>query len=196
MKNNGLRLLLVGFESGRRPDPAQHQEGIAHRHCTTLQQRLPQARHFGSRYVHPWIAGETGKRSRRPSISRRNQPAHDSSVAGGAVSRHHPVQAGGGQRLATGKRSRQPRERQGVQLAAISYPHLSKEEIFHSMEDFYKRFYFRPKQDLEIVREMLSSWDMMKRRLREGVEFFRFLARTRLRTSGDRPDSPCRSFIQ
>jgi hypothetical protein len=25
------------------------------------------------------------------------------------------------------------------------------------------------------VREMLLSWDMMKRRLREGVEFFRFL---------------------
>ncbi len=32
----------------------------------------------------------------------------------------------------------------GVQLAAISYPHLSKEQIFHSMEVFYKRFYFRP----------------------------------------------------
>jgi hypothetical protein len=27
----------------------------------------------------------------------------------------------------------------------------------------------------EIVREMLMSWDMMKRRLQEGVEFFRFL---------------------
>jgi hypothetical protein len=25
------------------------------------------------------------------------------------------------------------------------------------------------------VREMLLSWEMMKRRLREGVEFFRFL---------------------
>ena len=63
----------------------------------------------------------------------------------------------------------------GVQLAAISYPHLSKEQIFHSMEVFYKRFYFRPGKIWEIVREMLTSWDMMKRRLREGVEFFRFL---------------------
>jgi hopanoid biosynthesis associated radical SAM protein HpnJ len=63
----------------------------------------------------------------------------------------------------------------GVQLAAISYPHLSKEEIFHSMEIFYRRFYFRPSKIWEIVREMLTSWDMMKRRLREGVEFFRFL---------------------
>jgi hopanoid biosynthesis associated radical SAM protein HpnJ len=63
----------------------------------------------------------------------------------------------------------------GVQLAAISYPHLSKEEIFHSMEVFYKRFYFRPGKVWEIVKEMLTSPAMMKRRLREGVEFFRFL---------------------
>jgi hypothetical protein len=43
------------------------------------------------------------------------------------------------------------------------------------MEVFYKRFYFRPGKIWEIVREMLGSWQMMKRRLREGVEFFRFL---------------------
>jgi hypothetical protein len=64
---------------------------------------------------------------------------------------------------------------QGVQLAVISYPHLSKEEIFHSMEVFYKRFYFRPTKIWEIVKEMLLSPHMMRRRLREGVEFFRFL---------------------
>jgi hypothetical protein len=43
------------------------------------------------------------------------------------------------------------------------------------MERFYKRFYLRPGKIWEIVKEMLVSWDMMKRRLREGVEFFRFL---------------------
>jgi hypothetical protein len=62
-----------------------------------------------------------------------------------------------------------------VQLAAISYPHLPKEEIYHGLEIFYKRFYFRPSKIWEIVREMLASAEMMKRRLREGVEFFRFL---------------------
>jgi hypothetical protein len=60
-------------------------------------------------------------------------------------------------------------------LAAIGYPHLSRDEIYHHVESFYKRFYFRPSKIWEIVREMLLSWDMMKRRLREGVEFFRFL---------------------
>jgi len=62
-----------------------------------------------------------------------------------------------------------------VQLAVISYPHLSKEQIFHSMEVFYREFYFRPGKIWEIVREMLLSPQMMRRRLREGVEFFRFL---------------------
>jgi hypothetical protein len=38
----------------------------------------------------------------------------------------------------------------------------------------YRSFYFRPSKIWEIVREMLASWDMTKRRLREGVEFFRF----------------------
>jgi hypothetical protein len=43
------------------------------------------------------------------------------------------------------------------------------------VEKFYKSFYFRPSKIWEIVREMLGSWDMTRRRLREGVEFFHFL---------------------
>ena len=65
--------------------------------------------------------------------------------------------------------------KEGVQLAAIGYAHLSRDEIYHHLEQFYRQFYFRPSKIWEIVREMLTSWDMMKRRLREGVEFFRFL---------------------
>jgi radical SAM superfamily enzyme YgiQ (UPF0313 family) len=63
----------------------------------------------------------------------------------------------------------------GVQVAAIGYPHLSKADIFHSMEVFYRRFYLRPAKIWEIVREMLGSGEMITRRLREGVEFWRFL---------------------
>ena len=45
----------------------------------------------------------------------------------------------------------------------------------HSVEDFYRRFYFRAPKIAAIVGEMIRSPQMMKRRLREGVEFFRFL---------------------
>ena len=66
----------------------------------------------------------------------------------------------------------------GTQIAPLNYPHLGHTEIFNSVEDFYKKFYFRPSKIFEIVGEMLTSRDMLVRRLREGVEFFQFL-RTR-----------------
>ncbi len=65
----------------------------------------------------------------------------------------------------------------GNQIAQLSYPHLSSAVIFDKVEEFYKRFYFRPSKIWSIVSEMLRDWGMMKRRLREGVEFFDFLRR-------------------
>ena len=63
----------------------------------------------------------------------------------------------------------------GVQIAPLHYPNLSHDQIFHSVEDFYKKFYFRPSKVGSIVKEMVMDFDMMKRRLREGVEFAAFL---------------------
>src|SRR5579872_2860574 len=67
----------------------------------------------------------------------------------------------------------------GVQIAPLHYPHLSHTEIFDSVETFYRRFYFRSGKIASIVGEMLKSPQMMKRRLREGVEFFQFLRERR-----------------
>ena len=63
----------------------------------------------------------------------------------------------------------------GIQIAPLHYPHLSHQEIFDSVETFYKRFYFRAGKIASIVGEMVMSPEMMVRRLREGVEFFHFL---------------------
>ena len=67
----------------------------------------------------------------------------------------------------------------GVQVAPLHYPHLSHSEIFQSVESFYRRFYFRSGKIASIVGEMVRSPQMMKRRLREGVEFFHFLRERR-----------------
>ncbi len=63
----------------------------------------------------------------------------------------------------------------GVQIAPLHYPHLSHTEIFDSVEQFYRRFYLRSGKIAAIVSEMIRSPQMMKRRLREGVEFLHFL---------------------
>ena len=63
----------------------------------------------------------------------------------------------------------------GTQIAPLNYPNLGHTEIFEAVEDFYKKFYLRPSKIAEILGEMLTSRAMLVRRLREGVEFFQFL---------------------
>jgi hopanoid biosynthesis associated radical SAM protein HpnJ len=74
----------------------------------------------------------------------------------------------------------------GVQLAPLHYPHLGHQEIFDALETFYRRFYFRRTKIAALVGEMLRSREMLVRRLREGVEFLGFLRERRhLRAGGE-----------
>ncbi len=65
----------------------------------------------------------------------------------------------------------------GIQNAAVSYDGLSREYIFESVERFYRRFYLRPRPILRILTEMLQDRHAFMRRVREGVEFFSFMAK-------------------
>src|SRR2546423_2754296 len=67
----------------------------------------------------------------------------------------------------------------GTQAGVIGYPHLPRTEIFRSLETFYRRFYFRPRKLIALGGEMLRDRTVMKRRLGEGLDFVRFLARRR-----------------
>ena len=62
-------------------------------------------------------------------------------------------------------------------VAHAAHPMQSQEDIFESLGEFYKQYYFRPGKIWEITSEMLTDWEMMKRRLREGVEFVKFLGK-------------------
>ena len=176
MKDNGLRLLLVGYESG--DDAILHniRKGLR----TDIARRFTaDCRQLGIVIHGTFILGLPGET--QETIAKTIEfakeinphtiqvslaaPYPGTSLYEEAVS-HGWLEENNSQHLVN---------EQGVQLAVISYPHLSKEQIFHSMEVFYREFYFRPGKIWEIVREMLLSPQMMRRRLREGVEFFRFL---------------------
>ncbi|MGA8707672.1 MAG: hopanoid biosynthesis associated radical SAM protein HpnJ [Steroidobacteraceae bacterium] len=176
MKDNGLRLLLVGYESG--------DDQILHNIKKGL--RVDIARRFTADcrklgiVIHGTfilgLPGETRETIEKTIAFAKEINPHTIQVSlaapyPGTTLYKQAIENGW---LEANNAANLVNDR-GVQLAAISYPHLSKEEIFHSMELFYRRFYFRPGKIWEIVREMLASWDMTKRRLREGVEFFRFL---------------------
>jgi len=63
---------------------------------------------------------------------------------------------------------------QGHQLPSFQYPGLSREEILKSVEDFYARYYFRPKIILRIVSRALFSGKERQRLYKEGREFLKF----------------------
>jgi hopanoid biosynthesis associated radical SAM protein HpnJ len=176
MKENGLRLLLVGYESG--DDEILHniKKGLR----TDIARRFTaDCRKLGITIHGTFILGLPGET--RATIENtiayaREINPHTIQVS---LAAPYPGTALYRQALDNGwlnehKVIHLVNER-GVQLASISYPHLSREEIYHSVERFYKSFYFRPSKIWEIVREMLGSWEMTRRRLREGVEFFHFL---------------------
>jgi hopanoid biosynthesis associated radical SAM protein HpnJ len=63
----------------------------------------------------------------------------------------------------------------GVQHAALSYPTLTSTMMFASVDEFYRKFYFRPRKMFSLLGGMITDPQVMRRRLREGVEFFQFL---------------------
>ena len=63
----------------------------------------------------------------------------------------------------------------GFQQAAHQFDNLSAGEIFEGVEKLYRAFYFRPKPILRILKTMLADGETCRRRLREGREFFRYM---------------------
>jgi len=176
MKDNGLRLLLVGYESGDDQILLNIKKGLR----TDIARRFTADCHNLGIAIHgTFILGLPGET--QDTIEKTIRYAQDINPHTIQVSLAAPYPGTALYQQAQDNGWLQDRKvislvnEQGVQLSALSYPHLSREEIYHSVEVFYKRFYFRPTKIWEIVREMLGSWEMMKRRLREGVEFFRFL---------------------
>lgn len=70
-------------------------------------------------------------------------------------------------------------ETDGFQQSTLEYPELSKEEIYEAVDRFYRSYYLRPKPILRIIKTMLEDRDIFVRRVREGYEFFRSMAQRR-----------------
>ena len=67
----------------------------------------------------------------------------------------------------------------GYQRCTVTYPNLSSEEIFDAVERFYRQYYFRPSYIFKSVKKMVKSKDERKRLLREAGEFFSTMKKRR-----------------
>jgi len=175
LKDNGLRLLLVGYETGNQQILYNIKKGM----------RIDVARRF-TRDCHELgitihgtfilgLPGETKETIQETIKFATEINPHTIQVS---LAAPYPGTFLYNQAVENGWLDAEHAElvdEHGIQIAPLHYPHLSHQEIFDSVETFYKRFYFRAGKIASIVGEMVKSPEMMARRLREGAEFFRFL---------------------
>jgi hopanoid biosynthesis associated radical SAM protein HpnJ len=179
MRDNGLRLLLVGYESGSQQILINIKKGL----------RVERAKRFAADCrdlgitVHGTfilgLPGETRETIQETIRFAREVNPHSLQVSvaapyPGTELYRQAVEKGwlpaddDGATLVSGD---------GTQLAALSYPELGHTEILESVDEFYKRFYFRAGKLAEMSAELFRHPGTTGRRLREGAEFVRFLGR-------------------
>jgi hopanoid biosynthesis associated radical SAM protein HpnJ len=182
LRDNGLRLLLVGYESGSQQILVNIKKGL----------RVERARQFAADCrdlgitVHGTfilgLPGETRQTIQETIRFAREVNPHTIQVSiaapyPGTELYRQAVDSGwlpddDGASLVS---------ESGTQLAVLSYPHLRHAEILESVDAFYRRFYFRAGKIAELSAEMARTPGTAARRLREGGEFVRFLNRRRPR---------------
>jgi len=175
MKANGLRLLLVGYESGNQEILNNIKKGV----------RLDIARRFsrdcrelGITIHGTFIVGLPGETPETIRETIRFACEVEPETIQVSLAAPYPGTELFRQAQEQGWLHIQNDElvdTHGIQIAALNYPHLSSTVIFNSLDEFYRKFYFRPRKMFSLFGGMLRDPQVMKRRLREGAEFFKFL---------------------
>jgi len=175
LRDNGLRLLLVGYESGNQQILNNIKKGIR---LDIAREFTKNAKSLGITIHGTFILGLPGETPETIRETVRYACEIEPATIQVSLAAPYPgtelyrqAQEQGWLALESGDLV----DTHGVQVAALNYPGLSQSEIFTSVEDFYRRFYFRPRKIVSMVGGMLRDPIVMRRRLREGVEFFRFL---------------------
>jgi len=175
LKESGLRLLLVGFESGNDAILHNVRKGTD---TSTARRFMRDCRALGILVHGAFMLGLPGetKETIRQSIDFAREIAPDTIQV--SVATPYPGTELYRQAIDNGWMSEAGLvSTDGVQACALSYNGLSSQEILDSIDTFYKRFYFRPRVLFAIGRQMLADPKVLRRRLREGREFISFLRR-------------------
>jgi len=181
MKANGLRLLLVGYESGSQQILNNIKKGVR---LDIVRRFSRDAKELGITIHGTFILGlpgetpETIRETIRFACEMEPETIQVSLAAPyPGTELYRQAQEQGWLRTESGELV----DDHGIQAAALSYPGLSSTMIFNSLDEFYRKFYFRPRKMFSLFGGMLRDPQLMKRRLREGGEFFKFLRERKTR---------------
>ncbi|HEX7578213.1 MAG TPA: radical SAM protein, partial [Verrucomicrobiae bacterium] len=175
-KNNGLRLFLVGYESGNDDILTRIKKGVT----MDEMRRFTRDCHRAGVVIHgTFILGlpvET-----QQSIENTINFAKELDVFSLQVSLAAPYPGTELYEMAkqngwfVKKDKTDLIEADGLQQSTLEYPGLNKDKIFEEVDRFYRAYYLRPKPILRIIKTMLEDKDILVRRCREGYEFFKSL---------------------
>lgn len=172
-KDNGLRLLLVGYESGNQAILNNIKKGI----------RLDIARDFTRNcralgiVIHgTFILGLPGETQSTIEESIRFACELDVDTIQVSLAAPYPGTELYRQAMANKWFDEDVLvRRDGTQSCTLSYPGLSSEQITAGVKRFYSKFYARPKPILRMLKRMARDPEERRRRLREGREFLHYL---------------------
>jgi hopanoid biosynthesis associated radical SAM protein HpnJ len=173
LKANGLRLLVVGFESGNQEILNRIRKG------TTLEMArefMKNCRRLGIKVHGTFILG----------LPIENKQTIENTIRFAQELDPYTIQVSIAAPFAGTELYRQAIQHgwlangdfcndNGIQTAALRYPDLGFDEVEEAVARMYRRFYFRMKPLFRMFYEMATDRRVLIRRLREGKEFLQYL---------------------
>lgn len=183
MKANGLRLLLVGYESGNQNVLNNMKKGTR---LDIIRRFSKDCHELGIKVHGTFILGMPGETPETINETIDFACEMDPETIQVSLAAPYPGTYLYKQAMENGWLEAQSEElvdTHGVQHAALNYPGLDSTMMFASVDEFYRRFYFRPRKMFSLLGGMIGDRQVMKRRLREGKEFFHFLRERKRETA-------------
>ena len=171
MKEGGLRLFVIGYESGNAQILKNIKKGVA---LETARRFTRDCHKLGILIHGTFILGLPGETRETMQETMRfaremNPETIQVSLASpypGTAFYDHAVEHGF-------IKPEDMVDETGYQKCVINYPNLPSEEIFSTVERFYTSYYLRPRYILKAVKKMAADSEERKRMWQEGKDFFR-----------------------
>jgi hopanoid biosynthesis associated radical SAM protein HpnJ len=173
LRNNGLRLLVVGFESGNQEILKRARKGVT---LQRARQFMKDCHSLDIKVHGTFIMGLPIES--RETIEETIRFAQELDPYTIQVSIAAPFQGTELYRQAMQNGwidNNVLVTESGIQTSTLSYPNLGIDEIEEAVERMYRRFYFRLKPIFRMFQEISTEKHMLARRLREGKEFLGYL---------------------
>ncbi len=177
LKDGGLRLFVVGYESGNAAILKNIKKGVA----LETSRRFTRDCHKLGILIHgTFILGLPGETRETMQETMRFAREMNPETIQVSLASPYPGTAFYDFALDNGYiKAEDMVGESGYQQCVINYPNLSGEEIFETVEKFYRSYYLRPRYIFKAVRKMARDPEERKRMWQEGKDFFHTMRKRR-----------------